>query len=420
MRPYTLLAGLGTFAIGVQPGQAQNTSVRLPNIVYILADDMGYGILTGEYCFRTGLKSGMLVGYSPSLIAPGKSTVPEILKKSGYHTACIGKWHLGIDWARKDSTLPLITGDQWSRPQTSNVDYNGPIAGGPADHGFDYSFIIPASLDINPYCYIRNRSVVLPVVDTITGNDKPRGIFWRPGDIQNGFALENVLKTITDEAVDYIQERSVAGGPFFLYFPLTAPHTPWLPSESFKGKSGAGTYGDFVMQVDHTVSRILEVLKSQHLDQNTLIIVTSDNGSNWTPQDIQTWNHCSNGIFRGQKSDVWEGGHHIPFLVRWPGIIKPATTSADLICLTDLFATCSEITGYNPNSAEGPDSYSFLPALTGNSPNMSPRKNVVHHSISGMFALTQDPGEMTNLFYENPALVQDLMNQLYEIKNRVP
>jgi len=491
MKNSRLLAGFGAASLIFAPACKPDYKDNRPNIVFILADDLGYGdlsclnpdsriktpgmdqiaregltftdahspsavssptrygILTGEYCFRTSLKSGVLVGYSPALIAPEKTTVADILKKAGYQTACIGKWHLGLDWSRKDTTLPLTTGDLWNRPNTSNVDYTGPVAGGPADHGFDYSFIIPSSLDITPYCYIRNRNLVAPVTDTIAGSNQPRGVFWRPGDIQDDFRLDNVLETITREANQFIINQSNTNDPFFLYLPLTAPHTPWLPDEAFRGKSRAGIYGDFVSQVDNCIARIMETLKSQKLDENTLVIVTSDNGSNWTPADIKEWGHRSNWIFRGQKSDIWEGGHHIPLLARWPGKIKPGRTSDQLVSLTDLFATCAELTGYNRTPADGPDSYSFLSELYDIRPTTPPRNTAVQHSINGMFAfrsvhwkfidgkgsggwsskgspedppgqlynLQTDPGETKNLFYVCPDIVRDLQKQLNATKN---
>ena len=490
MKTNEFLAGLGTMSILLSPGCTPDNRKDLPNIVFILADDLGYGdlsclnpasrirtrvmdqiagegmiftnahspsavcsptrygILTGEYCFRTSLKSGVLGGYSPGLIDSRKTTVAELLKSAGYQTVCIGKWHLGLDWIRRDTLLPLIPRDTWSRPITSNVDYSAPIQGGPANHGFDYSFIIPASLDIVPYCYIRNRKSIAPVEDTITGNDNPRGVYWRPGDIQEGFSLETTLNTLTTEVTNFIRSDSATKKPFFLYFPLTAPHTPWLPSKEFQGKSGAGTYGDFVLQVDDCIGKVMAALKEQNLNKNTIVIITSDNGSNWTPEDIGKWSHKANGVFRGQKSDVWDGGHHIPFLVRWPEKIKTGRTSDQLICLTDLFATCTELTGYTRTPGDGPDSFSFLPVLLDKKPKSPMRVSAVHHSISGMFAITSgkwklidgrgsggwsappnlndpavqlydvnaDPGETTNLFDKNPDMVRKLLQQLDNIR----
>jgi len=434
MKATHLLAGMGAATSVLLPSFKTDKKNPQPNIVYILADDLGYGdlsclnpesrirtpnmdrlaaegitfmnahspsavstptrygILTGQYCFRTPLKSGVLTGYSAPLIEPGRKTVAELLKSKGYQTACIGKWHLGLGWRSRDTSLPLFEGDEWA-PTTVNVDYSGILKDGPNDHGFDYSFIIPASLDIVPYCFIENQKLTAPMAGRIEGSEKPRGVFWRAGDIQQGFRLEEVLSTITAKAAGYIQKHS-RKQPFFLYLPLTSPHTPWLPGKEFKGTSGAGTYGDFVAQTDSCIGVILDALKRARMDSNTLVIVTSDNGSNWTPSDIARWDHRSNGVFRGQKSDVWEGGHHIPFIVRWPGVIPDGSCSSQLLCLTDLFATAAELTGYNPAVGEGPDSYSFLAALKGTRPSVPVRESVVVQSISGMPAIIEGPWKL--------------------------
>jgi arylsulfatase A-like enzyme len=434
MKSVTVFTGLGAAAAMLAPSCKSDHQDQRPNIVYILADDLGYGdlsclnpesriqtphmdrmanqgmtflnahspsavstptrygILTGRYCFRSSLKSGVLTGYSPALIEQDQTTVAEVLKNQGYQTACIGKWHLGLNWPRKDTTLPLFTGDEWA-PESVNVDYSGFITGGPNDLGFDYSFIIPASLDIVPYCFIENQRLTAPVTGRIGGSDSPRGVFWRAGDIQQNFKLEEVLPSITRKAEEFIRHQS-GKQPFFLYLPLTSPHTPWLPGEAFKGKSGAGTYGDFIMQTDSCVGIILDALKKAHLDGNTLVILTSDNGSNWTRADLDQWKHRSNGVFRGQKSDVWEGGHHIPFIAQWPGIILEGSHSEQLLCLTDLFATAAEITGYKTKPGEGPDSFSFLFSLKGNKPEMPVRESVVVQSISGMSAIIEGPWKL--------------------------
>jgi arylsulfatase A-like enzyme len=481
--------GIPAVALLLQPACKPVKENPLPNIVFILADDLGYGdlsclnpgsrittpemdriaregmtfsrahspsavssptrygILTGEYCFRTSLKTGVLTGLSPALVDPRKITSAEVLRTAGYESACIGKWHLGLDWSRNDTTLPLATGDPWA-PVTSNVDWDGSITGGPNDHGFDYSFIIPASLDIVPYCYIRNGKLIAPVKDTIAGCSSPRGAFWRSGDIQEGFELDQVLQTITGEAVKFISDRAGKRNPFFLYLPLSAPHEPWLPASTFKNKSAAGTYGDFVTQVDSCVGEINRTLERMHLSENTIVIVTSDNGADWTAEDIAKWSHRSNWIFRGQKSDIWEGGHHIPFLVKWPARIKGGSKSDQLVCLTDLSATCSELTRYSRTPADGPDSFSFLPALLGTKPVSPLRTSIIHHSVNGMFAITSgdwkfidgkgsggwsgkgkpddppgqlynlaaDPGEAVNLYTDNPSKVAELKRILDEIK----
>lgn len=462
---------------------------RLPDIVYILADDMGsgdlgclnpesaiptphmdriaangmtfsdahspsavctptrYGVLTGRYCFRTRLKSGVLTGYSAPLLEEDRLTVADVLKNAGYATACIGKWHLGLNWPRKDTTLPLLTGGEWNPESTNNVDYQGQISGGPADHGFDYSFIIPASLDMTPYVYIRNHQLISPVDGFTEGQDQPRGVFWRPGDLQQEFDIQQVLKRLTAEAVSYIENRSGEPEPFFLYFPLTAPHTPWLPEEEFQGKSEAGIYGDFVNQVDHTIGQIISALEVNGRIQNTLLIVTSDNGAHWTPDDKALFDHRANFPFSGMKSDAWEGGHHIPFILQWPDKVPMGTVSNQLTTLTDLFATVADLTGFIIPANAGEDSYSMLPAILGQE--IQPiRPNAVHHSINGMFAIRMgefklidgqgsggwsaqgnpedpkgqlynirsDQEEQHNLYSEMPDMVEKLSRELDRIK----
>jgi len=356
-----LIASLILYSCNTSEKKAGNT---YPNILYILADDMGYGdvnalnaeskiptphmdrllnegmyfsdahspsavctptrygILTGRYCFRTRLESGVLVGHEPSLIESGRMTVATILQEKGYHTACIGKWHLGLDFKKKDPSKPLVEGNLWDLSNTSNVDYAAEVSGGPADCGFNYSFILPSSLDIQPYLYVRNKQVVNPDIVHIegSGGDDYQGKFWRHGDASRDFVFEQTLPLFTKEAVQFISDHAEqrSDHPFFLYLPLPAPHTPWLPLKEFAGKSGAGMYGDFVAQVDHTVGEVLKILDDKGLADNTIVFLTSDNGAYWFPYNIEEFDHRSNYIFSGMKSDVWEGGHHIPYIIRWP------------------------------------------------------------------------------------------------------
>ncbi|MFC2121878.1 arylsulfatase [Bacteroidota bacterium] len=425
----TTLLGLVSCNSGEK--QMKNISENLPNIIFIMADDMGYGdlsclndnskiltrnmdrianegiifsdahtpsavstptrygVLTGRYSFRTRLKSGVLVGHSKSLIEPGRETVASLLKKSDYITACIGKWHLGLDWQKIDSDKKLFEGNDWDISNTSNVDYNAVIHGGPTDHGFDYSYIIPASLDIAPYCYISNKKIVSPISGHTPDYRKERGVWWRHGDISAGFKHEEVMDMITDQAVGFINSCSEKEKekPFFLYFPLTAPHTPWLPTNDVNGTSEAGVYGDFVMKVDQTVGRILKALDDNKISENTLIIVTSDNGSDWTREDIEMWNHRANYLYRGRKSDVWEGGHRTPFVARWPKVISAGSKSDQVICLTDLFATCLAITGREVNNNSGEDSFNILPEFISQNNKENIHPSIIHHSISGMFSI---------------------------------
>lgn len=432
----TLTAGSALLLLPSCTGQNKEVTSHdksLPNIIYILADDMGYGdvraynpaskiptpaldslaaegiaftdahtnsavstptrygILTGRYTFRSRLKKGVLVGHDSSLIEPGRETVATLLHKAGYHTACIGKWHLGLDWARRDTTKPLYTGNAWDIQDTGNIDYTAPVEGGPSDHGFDYSYVLPASLDIAPYVYVENGKVNSPVKKHTPNwrNPKARGMWYRHGDVADNFDHADCLQHLTRQAIHYITTSTERKEPFFLYFPLTAPHTPWLPSAEFEGKSGAGVYGDFVCMVDDVVRQVRQALKDSGQLDNTIFIFTSDNGSNWYAEDIEQTGHRANAHFSGQKSDIWEDGHRVPFIVSWPRQIKKAQKCDEVICTTDLMATCAEMTGQTLADNAGEDSYSFWKVLTGQ-PYTSPlREATIHHSIDGYFALRQ-------------------------------
>lgn len=404
-----------------------------PNIIYILADDMGYGdinalndscriptpaldgmvrsgitftdahsnsavstptrygTLTGRYAFRSRLKKGVLVGHDPALIEPQRETVASFLKKNGYATACIGKWHLGLDWAKRDTTRPLYEGSEWDMSSTDNVDYQAHVGGGPADFGFDYSWILPASLDIAPYVYIENGKVSDPRMHKSDAwrSDEARGMWYRKGDVAADFDHHTCLQDLTDKSIEYIRSSENSTEPFFLFFPITAPHTPWLPSDEFRGKSGVGIYGDFVCMVDDVVGQIYKTLEETGQAENTIVIFTSDNGSHWLPSDVEQTGHRANGRFSGMKSDIWEGGHRVPYLVTWPAQIKQGATSEQLVCSTDLLATCAEMVGKDLPHDAGEDSYSFWKILTSAKPDDGMRKNVIYHSIEGLFGFRE-------------------------------
>jgi len=414
-RDFLRAAGCGTASLafsGLVRGGRCSGKERLPNIVYILADDMGYGdprcnnedskiptpnmdriasegmrftdahspsavctptrygILTGRYCWRTRLKSGVLWGYSPNLIEPGRLTVPLLLKKHGYRTACIGKWHLGLGASEK-------------------ADYTKPLHPCPNDHGFDYFFGIPASLDMDPYLYVENDRAVQPPTGRIEGREMPE--FYRGGAIAPGFKHVEVMPKITGKAVEFIERHveNTPDAPFFLYFPLTAPHTPWLPVDFVRGKSRAGVYGDFVALVDWTVGRVLDTLDRLGIASDTLVILTSDNGAD-ERYLLPGYGHEANYHFRGQKADIWDGGHRIPFFARWPGRIKPGSVSGETVCLTDLLATCAAIVGEKLPDDAGEDSYDILPVMLGGKFDGPLREATVHHSLHGMFSIRQE------------------------------
>ncbi len=398
-----------------------------PNIIYILADDLGYGdiqkfnpegkiptpnlnsmaengvmftdahtsssvctptrygIITGRYNWRSTLKSGVVSGYSKSLIQPNRSTVADMLKTQGYNTAFIGKWHMGWDWSFKEGQ-DLNNIDKLSARPT--VNYKQPIKNGPSSHGFDYYFGFCGSLDMPPYVFVENNVVTMEPTKTTVSVDKKSS--WRKGPTSEDFVHANILQDLTDKAVGYINEKADEDNPFFLYFPLPAPHTPILPTTEFLGKSNTNMYGDFVMQVDDVVRQIRETLKAKGISENTLLVFTSDNGCSPTANfgELAKVAHKPNANFRGMKSDIYEGGHHVPFIVEWPNKALKNTSTDKTICTTDFFATCADITGYKIKDPEAVDSYSMLPLLTSNS-KKEIREYIVYHSVDGSFAIKQ-------------------------------
>ncbi len=470
---------LSKFALGDEGGER-------PNIVFILADDMGYGdlncqnpeskiptpnldklakqgmrftdshspsavctptrygILTGRYCWRTRLKKWVLWPWDKPLIKDDRLTVAEMLKNNGYDTACVGKWHLGWDWPTTDGKSPKAA-------RGRNVDFTEPIGGGPTAHGFDYYFgdDVP---NFPPYCFIKNDKTV-----GVPGVPKPKSMFGAPGPMLKGWKLEKVMPTITQKAVHYVEEHSRGSkkNPFFLYFPLTAPHTPICPTKEFVGKSKAGAYGDYVYQVDHTVGEVLRALERGGVADNTLVIFTSDNGSpcldgtnmSGKKKSVRKYGHDPSRPWRGIKADAWDGGHRVPFIARWPGRIPAGTTNDELICHVDFMATVAAILGQRlPNDA-AEDSYNMLPVLKGKKQSRPVREAVIHHSGGGLFCvrqgkwklilglgpggfsgrirkpgpndpdgqlynLAEDPKEKNNLYSQHPEIVEKLSRLL--------
>lgn len=400
-----------------------------PNIVYILADDMGYGdvsclnrdskirtthldrlaaggmifrdahstsavcspsrysILTGRYNWRSRLKSGVLSGWSSHLVEPGRVTVASYLKNHGYHSAMIGKWHLGWDWGTGDGR-PADLGEEknlgWN-PET--VDYRKPILNGPDACGFDYYYGICGSLDMAPYVYVESgRVTALPDRET---EDTNKFTWWRKGPTGSDFRHDDVLPNFTRRSVAYIEERARTGEPFFLYLPLNAPHTPILPSPEFQGKSGTNPYGDFCLHVDDTVGQVMAALDRCGIADNTIVIFTSDNGCSDQadfPQ-LAALGHHPSYVFRGHKFDIYEGGHRIPLIIRWPQIIAAGSSTDETVCLVDLLATCADIVGEPLPDSAGEDSVSNLPVWEGRPLDRSLREATVHHSVDGSFSI---------------------------------
>ena len=471
--------GLGSLSVSATPVSANNPKFK-PNIIFIMADDMGYGdiqaynsdskidtpnlnqlakqgmrftdahapaglcvqtrygLLTGQYPFRTTLKER-----TDPCIKEEQLTLPGMLKKAGYDTAMLGKWHLGFVGGK------------------DKADYSQGLHGGPKDRGFDYFFGIPASLDIPPYYWIQNRKPLLAPTETIGDNfsdgwTRIQGAFWRKGRVAPGFVHAEVLPTISRRANFFLDTRAQlppkTRKPFFLYLPLPAPHTPWLPGKRFTGKSNASMYGDFVMMVDDMVGQIMKRLEQHGMADDTLLVFTSDNGPVWYPADTERLGHSSTGSLRGMKADSYEGGHRVPFIVRWPSQTPASTVNEHLICHTDMLATLAVLTGQEVPIGQAQDSINqspllFMPKLeepprntliTSNNPKyfgvrMGQWKMITGLGSGGftqprdlkpseggptgqLFNLSEDLSETNNLWEKHPEIVKQLESILRQSK----
>ena len=390
---------------------------KQPNIIFILADDMGYGdvsyfdnnsklktenldrmaqegvvftdahssssvstptrygILTGRYNWRSTLKNNVLYGYDKALIPADRETMASMLRKNGYTTAGIGKWHLGWDWDNIDAGK-------------DKVDFSKPVENGPTTRGFDYFYGFCGSLDMAPYVYIENdMPTSLPDRETV---NEGKYSWWRKGPTGADFVHEEVLPNLVDRACNYIKEKAKADQPYFLYLPLPAPHTPILPTEEFRGKSGIGEYGDFVLMVDAMVGKVLQAVKESGEDGNTIVVFTTDNGCSPAAgiKEMEAQGHRPNSIYRGHKADLFDGGHRIPCILRWPEGTKPHEVR-QTVCLTDFYATFAAINGYKLMDSEGEDGYNLLPAIVSETEIDPIREATVHHSIDGQFTIRQ-------------------------------
>jgi arylsulfatase A-like enzyme len=410
------VTGCEVFGLLHQERLQENTR---PHIIYILADDLGYGdvscfnkeskihtphldqlakegmvftdahsgsavctptrygILTGRYSWRSRLKEGVLFGQSEHLIEEGRMTVASMLKSQGYRTACIGKWHLGWDW-------------QMTKENPSAIDFSQPVQNGPLANGFDYCFCLPASLDMPPYVYLENDRVTA-VPDRVLQGQTGKKLF-REGPAGADFEPIEVLPKMTEKAVAFIEgwARGPERPPLFLYLALPAPHTPILPTKEFQGKSGTNEYGDFVLQIDSTVGQVMNALKRSGIEKETLVIFTSDNGCAPAAdfEELERLGHDPSYVFRGYKTDIFEGGHRMPYITRWPSHIRPGRVCDDTICLTDLMATAADIVGITLPDNAGEDSVSILPDMLGTAAGPL-RQATVHHSVNGSFSIRQ-------------------------------
>ena len=345
-----------------------------------------YSVMTGRYCWRTHMKFGVLGGFGAPLIEPERPTVASLLKKNGYRTAAVGKWHLGFHWTTKDGRR-LSDARSWKAWHLDgfDVDYTKPIHGGPRDLGFDSFFGISGSLDMPPYCFIEdNHTFGIPLKEKSPYKEQQRrGLMvpdWQDDRVDVTFA-EKAAEFITGHVRDYPDK------PFFLYLTPSAPHRPCVPPPFIRGKSRAGLRGDSVVLVDWMVGQVMETLQRCNIADNTLLMITSDNGGRLTNYDGKDYGHKTNGDLRGQKADIWEGGHREPFVAMWPDKIPEGTESSELVCLIDIMATCADIVGDHPPAQSAEDSMSILPVLLGQPQKDAVRESLIHHSYDGMFSL---------------------------------
>ena len=387
---------LTTFAVVLSYGAK-------PNIIFIMADDLGYGdvqcfntekgkiatphadrlaaegmmfldshsgsavctptrygVMTGRYSWRTRLQKGVVQGFAPCLIAPERPTVASFLKSHGYHTGIIGKWHLDFEY------LDPKTGERYDKKDHNTPPVGAKIPDGPLRRGFDY---------YHGFHHARNMEAVIEGDEVIAHDD-----------------VINMLPRLSGKAGEYVRERAGKKKPFFLYLPLGSPHTPIVPTKDWEGKSGLGSYGDFVMQSDAAIGAVMDALRETGADANTLVMFTSDNGCSKAAgiEKLQEQGHFPSAHLRGSKADIWEGGHRVAFLARWPkGGVEAGSRNTQTICHVDLFATCADILGVELPVESCEDSVSFLPALKGEEIKSS-RAGIIHHSISGHFSYRQD------------------------------
>ncbi len=464
-------------------------SQDLPNVIIVLADDLGYGdvslnnafarthtphidalgrggirfteahsggatcipsryaLLTGRFFFRSdshGIRAAELGGggYLPPLIEEGRETIGTLMKRAGYDTAIIGKWHLGQDWALQDGSRPPGLLERGTASRYTNTDFSKGTRNGPNSRGFDYAFIIPASASAPPFVFMENGRVLDPdmalipdlyparrdntVVDwDVKHVDGPgdvyweRGVIFKNGEISRSFRIEDCADRILEEARRYIRDRSVRRKPFLLYLALTGPHTPWMPVEKFRGKSDVGTYGDWVLQMDDAVGEVRRELAAAGLEQNTIFIFSSDNGAHWREEDIRRTGHRANFPRRGNKADIWDGGHHVPLLISWPeGIASPAEYGHS-VSLNDILATLAELTGQPLADNAGEDSVSFFPVLQGRLE--SPVRDSIIYAAHGRQAIARDgwkyiPGA-AGLGPPRPVQPEGPNGELYQIRD---
>ena len=403
---------------------------ELPNIVIIYADDMGFGdlaiqnpdskiptpnldrlaregtrftdahsssgictpsryaLLTGRYHWRK--MHGIVPVWGDSVFADDRLTLPEMLKTKGYRTACIGKWHLGFDWSaiRKPDAKPRKVAGKMIYT-ADDFDWSQPLPDGPLDHGFDYYFgdDVP---NYPPYTWIENDRVTeaptVPYVpDPKPAEGAPEG---RPGPMVAGWKQDAVMPTLTRRAVDWIANQKGSGQPFFLYWPWTSPHAPIVPTKAWQGRSQAGGYGDFVTQSDDHAGDVLRALDENGFRDNTIVIFTADNGPERYAYDrVRNHRHSSSGPLRGLKRDIFEGGHRVPFIIRWPRVVEAGAVTNGLMSQIDVMATLAHVVGFQLPDDAADDSHNQIALWRGGN---SSRNSIVHNTKKDHYAIRQD------------------------------
>lgn len=392
-----------------------------------------YGLLTGRYAWRGSLKSGVIEGPHVPLLEDGRPTIASMLQEHGYVTGAFGKWHLGMTFQGENGEPAKVEYGKWQ----VDIDFTKDITDGPVQHGFNYSSVSPGCPTDDFFNFWVENNVILGPVEL----SEERKWMQSPG-----WKHEDVDTLITSRAMSFIKNHVTTKPdvPFFAYIPLSVPHIPWLPPEFTKGKSGAGLRGDQVVLADWCVAQVDQLLQELNVAGNTIFIFTSDNG----PRDGVN-GHKSSGKLRGQKGEVWEGGHRIPFIVRWPGNIQPNTISEELICLTDMMATFSALVGNEMPDNSGEDSFNILPVLLGKELSGPVRSGIINHSGQGVFCIREgdwklivdcdkdgyltkieadekgqlfnlavDPYEQINLIEKKPEIVKGLKVKLDKYKQQ--
>lgn len=347
-----------------------------------------YALLTGRHHWRKF--HGIVNAFGDSAFSPERVTMPEMLREKGYATAAIGKWHLGWNWAaiRKPDAKQIGEGRRKSwGPEAFYWEKS--IPNGPLDHGFDHYFG-DTVINFPPYCWIEDDKVVkTPTVlmDTTKWKEIKEGNWeCRPGPMTEDWDPYENIPTTTKKGVEYIKKQSEAESPFFLYFAFPSPHAPIIPNDEFDGKSGAGPYGDFVYETDDACGRLLRALEESGQADNTVVIFTADNGpEKYAYARDEKFGHWSAHPLRGLKRDIYEGGHHVPFLVKWPGVTKPGSVSDALVSQIDFMATFADALGAELADDTAEDSHNLLPVLRGETDAV--RTTHIHNTFEDRWAI---------------------------------